>query len=198
MKVTREGTVLRGPGIGDDCRGLAVMLAVIRALNEAHVQTPGTITFVVDLGEEGLGDLRGMKELFGVALKGQIDRFVSVDATGLGVVNVGVGSYRHRVTFKGPGGHSHGAFGMAKPIQAMGRAIAKIDGFEVPARPKTTFNVGRVGGGTSVNAIPFEAWMEVDMRSSAPNALKAFDDKFKAGCSRPLTKKIGAGTVEAR
>ena len=189
VKVTREGTVLKGPGIGDDCRGLAVMLAVVRALNEAHVETPGTITFVADVGEEGLGDLRGMKELFGVTLKGQIDKFISVDGTGLGVVNVGVGSYRYRVTFKGPGGHSYGAFGMANPIQAMGRAIAKIDAFEVPARPKTTFNVGRVGGGTSVNAIPFEAWMEVDMRSSDPNALKAVDDKFKAALQQAVDEE---------
>ncbi len=189
VKVTREGSMLKGPGIGDDCRGLALMLAVIRALNEAHVETPGTITFVADVGEEGLGDLRGMKELFGVTLKGQIDKFVSVDGTGLGVVNVGVGSYRYRVTFKGPGGHSYGAFGMANPIQAMGRAIAKIDAFEVPSRPKTTFNVGRVGGGTSVNAIPFEAWMEVDMRSSDPNALKALDEKFKAALRQAVDEE---------
>ena len=189
VSVTREGTVLKGPGIGDDCRGLAVMLAVIRALNEARVETPGTITFVADVGEEGLGDLRGMKELFGVTLKGQIDKFVSVDGTGLGITNVGVGSYRYRVTFKGPGGHSYGAFGMANPIQAMGRAIAKIDAFEVPVHPKTTFNVGRVGGGTSVNAIPFEAWMEVDMRSSDAASLKALDEKFKAAVSQSVEEE---------
>ncbi|MGP8243778.1 MAG: M20/M25/M40 family metallo-hydrolase [Bryobacteraceae bacterium] len=180
VKVTRDGAVLKGPGIGDDCRGLAVLLGMIAALDEAHVETPGIITFVADVGEEGLGDLRGMKELFGVTLKGQIDKFVSIDGAGLGITNVGVGSNRYRVTFKGPGGHSYGAFGMANPIQAMGRAIAKIDAFEVPAHPKTTFNVGRVGGGTSVNAIPFEAWMEVDMRSADPAALKALDDRFQA------------------
>jgi tripeptide aminopeptidase len=178
VNVTREGDVLKGPGIGDDCRGLTVILSVARALNEAHVETPGTITFVADVGEEGLGDLRGMKELFGETLRGQIDDFISVDGTGLGLVHVGVGSNRYKVTFKGPGGHSYGAFGMANPIQAMGRAIAKIDAFEVPSEPKTTFNVGRVGGGTSVNAIPFDAWMEVDMRSADPLALKAVDTKF--------------------
>jgi acetylornithine deacetylase/succinyl-diaminopimelate desuccinylase-like protein len=180
VQVTRDGTVLKGPGIGDDCRGLAVLLGMIAALDEAHVETPGTITFVADVGEEGLGDLRGMKELFGATLKGQIDKFVSIDGIGLGLTHIGVGSNRYRVTFKGPGGHSYGAFGMANPIQAMGRAIAKIDAFEVPAQPKTTFNVGRVGGGTSVNAIPFEAWMEVDMRSADPAALKAVDEKFQA------------------
>jgi tripeptide aminopeptidase len=201
VKVTREGSVLKGPGIGDDCRGLALLVGVIRALNEGRVETPGTITFVADVGEEGLGDLRGMKELFGVTLKGQIDKFVSVDGTGLGVTNVGVGSFRYRVTFKGPGGHSYGAFGMANPIQAMGRAIAKIDAFQVPEHPKTTFNVGRVGGGTSVNAIPFEAWMEVDMRSADPASLKALDEKFKAAVSQAVEEENrrwnGRGPVTA-
>jgi acetylornithine deacetylase/succinyl-diaminopimelate desuccinylase-like protein len=189
VKVTVEGDVLKGPGIGDDCRGLAVMLGVIRALDEAHVETPGAITFVADVGEEGLGDLRGMKELFGATLKGQIDKFVSVDGLGLSIDNVGVGSNRYRVSFKGPGGHSYGAFGMANPIQAMGRAIAKIDAFEVPTQPKTTFNVGRVGGGTSVNAIPFEAWMEVDMRSADAASLKAVDDKFKAALQQAVDEE---------
>jgi len=127
VKVTRQGEILKGPGIGDDCRGLAVMLAVIQALNDGRVTTPGTITFVADVGEEGLGDLRGMKSLFFDSLKGQIDKFVSVDGTGLGITHIGVGSNRYKVTFKGPGGHSYGGFGMANPIQAMGRAIAKID-----------------------------------------------------------------------
>ncbi|HTS51387.1 MAG TPA: M20/M25/M40 family metallo-hydrolase [Bryobacteraceae bacterium] len=180
VKVTRDGTLLKGPGIGDDCRGLVVMLSTIQALNDGHVETPGTITFVADVGEEGLGDLRGVKNLFDDSLKGQIDKFISVDGTGLGITNVGVGSMRYRVTYKGPGGHSYGAFGMANPIHAMGRAIAKIADFEVPANPKTTFNVGRVGGGTSINAIPFEAWMEVDMRSADVTSLKALDDKFNA------------------
>jgi tripeptide aminopeptidase len=189
VKVTRDGDVLKGPGIGDDCRGLALMLAVIRSLDAGHVETPGTITFVADVGEEGLGDLRGMKELFGATLKGQIDKFISVDGTGLGTTNIGVGSNRYRVTFKGPGGHSYGSFGMANPIQAMGRAIAKIDAFQVPALPKTTFNVGRVGGGTSVNAIPFEGWMEVDLRSADTAALGTLDEKFHAAVQQAVEEE---------
>src|ERR1700681_766260 len=180
VKVTRAGDVLKGPGISDDCRGLAMMLGVIQALDDGKVKTPGTITFAADTGEEGLGDLRGTRNLFNDSLKGQIDKFISVDGTGLSIDNVGVGSYRYRATFKGPGGHSFGAFGMANPIQAMGRAIAKIDNFEVPKNPKTTFNVGRVGGGTSVNAIPFESWMEVDMRSADKDALETVNTKYKA------------------
>ena len=189
VKVTRQGATLKAPGVGDDCRGLAVMLAVIRALNEAQVETPGTITFVADVGEEGLGDLRGMKSLFFDSLKGQIDKFISVDGTGLGITHIGVGSNRYKVTFKGPGGHSYGAFGMANPIQAMGRAIAKIDALEVPLQPKTTFNVGRVGGGTSINAIPFEAWMEVDMRSSDPAVLKDLDTRFNAAIQQAVAEE---------
>jgi acetylornithine deacetylase/succinyl-diaminopimelate desuccinylase-like protein len=136
------------------------------------------VTFVANVGEEGLGDLRGVKELFRVTLKDQVDRIVSIDGTGVSVTNVGVGSHRYRVAFKGPGGHSFGAFGLASPIGAMGRAIAKIQEMSVPAQPRTTFNVGRVGGGTSVNSIPFDAWMEVDLRSSDARALAAVDAAF--------------------
>ncbi len=178
VKVTREGSILRGPGIGDDCRGLAVVLAVARAIVKGGIETAGTITFVGNVGEEGLGDLRGVKHMFNESMKGQIDRFVSVDGTGLGITHIAVGSLRYRVTFKGPGGHSYGAFGRANPLHALGRAIAAISNFEVPTEPKTTFNVGRTGGGTSVNSIPFEAWMEVDMRSADPASLQALDAKF--------------------
>ena len=177
VKVKRDGVILRGPGTGDDCRGLSVLVSIIRALRQASVQTPGSITFVATVGEEGLGDLRGVKQLFRDTL--EIDRFVSIDGTGLGITNVGVGSLRYRVTFKGPGGHSFAAFGVANPIDAMGRAIARIAEFQVPKNPKTTFNVGRVGGGTSVNAIASEAWMEVDMRSSDPASLAALDARFQ-------------------
>lgn len=178
VRVTREGPVLRGPGIGDDCRGLAVVLAVARTLVTSGIKTPGTITFVGNVGEEGLGDLRGVKYLFNEGLKGRVDRFVSIDGTGLGITHVAVGSLRYRVTFKGPGGHSFGAFGRSNPIHALGRAVAAISNFEVPREPKTTFSVGRIGGGTSVNSIPFEAWMEVDMRSSDAAALQSLDAKF--------------------
>jgi tripeptide aminopeptidase len=178
VEVKRDGSILRGPGIGDDCRGLAVVLAVARAIVKGNIQTPGTITFVGNVGEEGLGDLRGVKYLFHQGMKGQIDRFVSVDGTGLGLTHIAVGSLRYRVTFKGPGGHSYGAFGMVNPIQALGRAMARIADFQVPSEPKTTFNVGRIGGGTSVNAIPYEAWMEVDMRSADPASLQSVDAKF--------------------
>jgi len=186
VRVRREGTLFRAPGIGDDCRGLAVMLGVIRALKDAGVQTPGSITFAGTMGEEGLGDLRGVRRLFNETLKGRVDRFVSVDGTGWGITHIGVGSYRYKITFKGPGGHSYGAFGLVNPIHALGRAIAAIADFQVPTEPKTTFNVGRIGGGTSVNSIAFEAWMEVDMRSSDLASLKSVDANLHKAIDRAL------------
>jgi acetylornithine deacetylase/succinyl-diaminopimelate desuccinylase-like protein len=180
VHVTREGTLLKGPGIGDDCRGLAALLAVIHAMNEAHLTTQGSITFVADVGEEGPGDLRGMKELFGTTLKGEIDDFISIEpGEPFRITDGGVGSFRYRVTFTGPGGHSYGAFGLANPAGALGRAIAHIQQMPVPKQPKTTFNVGVIGGGTSVNSIPFEAWFEFDERSPDIQSLKAVDAQFK-------------------
>ncbi len=175
VRTTRVGTVIKGPGISDDCRGLAVLLGVVRTLQGEQIQTQGPITFVGTVGEEGLGDLRGVKALFNGELKGRIDRFVSVDGAGLGITHIGVGSLRYRVTFQGSGGHSYGDFGIANPVHALGRAIARIADIQVPSLPKTTFNVGRIGGGTSVNSVASEAWMEVDLRSSDHAALAALD-----------------------
>jgi acetylornithine deacetylase/succinyl-diaminopimelate desuccinylase-like protein len=189
VQTSRNGAILKGPGISDDCRGLAVLLGVIRAMNAAAVQTPGTISFVGTVGEEGLGDLRGVKHLFNAEMKGGIDRFVSVDGAGLGLTHIGVGSLRYRVAFKGPGGHSYGAFGIANPVHALGRAIDKIADLQVPREPKTTFNVGRIGGGTSVNAIPAEAWMEVDLRSSDKAALTALDASFQRALDVALAEE---------
>jgi tripeptide aminopeptidase len=189
VKVSRTGSQLRGPGIGDNCRGLAVLVATARALEQGRVQTPGTITFVANVGEEGLGDLRGVKALFGESLKGQIDRFVSIDGGGLHITNIAVGSHRYRVEFSGPGGHSFGAFGRPNPAHALGRAAAKIADIQVPSNPRTTFTIGRIGGGTSVNSIPFEAWMEVDMRSSDRAALAALDAQFQAAVDAAVTEE---------
>ncbi|MBP7570054.1 MAG: M20/M25/M40 family metallo-hydrolase [Acidobacteria bacterium] len=179
VKVTREGPILRGPGIADDGRGLAVLAGVARSLDRGGVRTPGTITFVANVGEEGLGDLRGVRHLIGHELKGRVDAFVSIDGCGHGITNVAVGSRRYRVTFKGPGGHSFGAFGTVNPVHALGRAVARVADFEVPRSPRVTFNVGRIGGGTSVNSISEEAWFEIDMRSSDGAALASIDATFK-------------------
>jgi acetylornithine deacetylase/succinyl-diaminopimelate desuccinylase-like protein len=178
VRVTRSGSRLKGPGIGDDCRGLAVLLGIVRALGRSRVPLRGLLTFVADVGEEGLGDLRGVRELFSVTLKGQVDQFISIDGAGLFLTTGSVGSHRYRVTFTGPGGHSYAAFGTPNPIQAMGRVITKISQLQVPGQPKTTFSVGRVGGGTSINAIPTECWMEVDLRSASTAELAVLTAKF--------------------
>ena len=150
-----------------------------RAFEKAGVQTNGTVYFVGDVGEEGPGNLRGMRNLFGKELKGKIDYFISVDDAGLGIASRAVGSYRYRVTYKGPGGHSYGAFGIPNPIHALGRAIAAISDIQVPTTPKTTFNVGVIQGGTSVNSIAGEASMEVDMRSEDAASLATVDAKVQ-------------------
>ena len=186
VKVRREGSVLYAPGIGDDSRGLAVLVAIARALNQANVQTPGSITFVADVGEEGLGNLRGIKTIFDDTLKGTVDRFVTIDGTGMGVAHTFVGSRRYRVTVKGPGGHSFADFGTPNPIGALGRAIAKISEFQVPPDSQTSFNVGRIGGGTSVNSIPADAWMEVDLRSTDHAALAGLDAQLRRALDAAL------------
>lgn len=189
VRVRRDGAILHGPGIGDDCRGLAELVAVARLMSDANIQTPGSITFVANVGEEGLGDLSGMKELFGETMKDRIDRFVSIDGGGLNITSIAVGSRRYRFTFRGPGGHSFADFGLANPADAMGRAIAKIADFRVPDSPVTTFNVGRVGGGTSVNSIPSEVWMEVDLRSSDATALGALEARLQAAVDAAVVEE---------
>ncbi|HEX2201824.1 MAG TPA: M20/M25/M40 family metallo-hydrolase [Longimicrobium sp.] len=180
VRVRREGTVLHGPGIGDDCRGLTILLAVARAMDEAGIRTRGTVLFVGTVGEEGEGNLRGVRHLFETELKDRVDFFISVDGTGLGLTREAVGSYRYRVTYKGPGGHSYGAFGMPNPIHALGRALAKVADLQVPASPRTTFNAGVISGGTSVNSIAGEASFLMDMRSLSPAALDSLDRRFLA------------------
>ena len=196
VHVKRQGTRLSAPGIGDNSRSLAVVLAMIRALNEAHVQTASDILFVADVGEEGTGDLRGVKYLLKEGrYKGRVGQFISIDGSGHGddIVTGAVGSRRYRVTFTGPGGHSFGAFGLVSPAFAMADAMKRLGAVRVPETPKTTFNVGVVGGGTSVNSIPNAMWMEVDMRSESPVELEKLETAFLA-----LVKESAAAENKAR
>jgi acetylornithine deacetylase/succinyl-diaminopimelate desuccinylase-like protein len=178
VSIHRKGDTLIAPGIGDDDRGLATVLAVARAFEKAGVQTNGTVYFVGNVGEEGPGNLRGTRHLLTKELKGKIDYFITVDGDGLGIASRAVGSNRYKVTYKGPGGHSYGAFGIPNPIHALGRAMSMIADIQVPTTPKTTFNVGIISGGTSVNSIPFEGSMEVDMRSESAAELAKVDAKM--------------------
>jgi len=181
IKVKKEGTRLLAPGVGDDTRGLAVMLGIIRALDNAKIQTASDILFVGDVGEEGSGDLRGMKYLFEKGpYKNKIKMFVSLDGAGDGseITTGALGSRRYRVTYKGPGGHSYGSFGLVNPAYALASAMTRLARMPVSSNPRTTFNVGVIGGGTSVNAIPNEAWMDVDLRSESPDNLDRLAESF--------------------
>jgi acetylornithine deacetylase/succinyl-diaminopimelate desuccinylase-like protein len=188
---------LYAPGIGDDTRGLADLLSIVRAFNATGIKTVGDIVFVGNVGEEGLGDLRGVKALF--RDDKSIDGFISIDgAEPDRITYLATGSHRYRVKFKGPGGHSFAAFGLPSAIHAMGRAIAKIGDLQTPKKPKTTFTVGTVQGGTSVNAIAGDAEMEVDMRAddNAPlleieaKILKAIKDAVVEENTRWASDKI--------
>ncbi len=182
VKVRRDGTKLYAPGVGDDTRGLAVVLAYIRALDAAKIKTKTDILFVGDVGEEGPGDLRGMRYLFGKGkYKDRIKAFFSMDGTEAQRVTYGaVGSRRYRVAFHGPGGHSYGAFGIVNPMAAMGRAVDQLYETKVPASPRTTFAASVVSGGVSVNSIPADVTLEVDMRSESKDELMKLDARFLA------------------
>jgi len=180
IKVRREGSKLFAPGIGDDTRSLAVLLAYVRAMNEAKVATDKDILFVGNVGEEGPGDLRGVRYLFTKGkYKDRVGQFFSMDGTSASrIVTGGVGSKRYRVTFKGPGGHSYGAFGLVNPMVAMSAAVTDFYKIPVPADPKTTYAASVTGGGTSVNSIPDATWMEFDMRSVSKDELAKVEKRF--------------------
>ena len=192
VTIRENGDTLFAPGIADDTRGLVTVLAVLRAMNAADIQTENDIWFVGTVGEEGTGDLRGVKHLFREGAP-DFNAFISIDGLGhSGVTNAGLGSHRYRVTFGGPGGHSWGAFGLGNPIHALGRAVAAFDAgakrYTDNAAQRTSYNVGTVGGGTSVNSIPFEAWMEIDMRSESPARLQEIDAVFQEAMRQGLER----------
>lgn len=170
-KVRKEGERYLAPGISDDARGLAVILQVLRTLQEFKVETVGDILFVCSVGEEGNGDLRGSKYLFNKSGI-QIDGFISVDGVNVNrVLRGATGSKRYRVHYDGPGGHSWNAFGTPSAIHAIGRAIAKISDIQTKTDPKTTFTCGTIHGGTTVNSIAAHVEMELDMRSAGASEL---------------------------
>ncbi len=192
VSVRVVGDTLFAPGVGDDTRGLVVVLSVLRAMEEASLETDDDVLFVGVVGEEGLGDLRGMKYLY---REGGLrpDVWIDVDGGGLDrIVSMGLGSVRYRMSFEGPGGHSWGAFGTANPAHAMARAVRYFqDVADTLTRsgPRTSYNVGRVGGGTSVNSVPFETWMEVDMRSDSPERLVRIEAALLAAMDRGVAEE---------
>src|SRR5437773_1565465 len=185
VAVERRGQRLEGPGISDNARGLAALVAVAEAMVAARVPVARPILFAATVGEEGSGDLRGVKHL----LNGKHDvtpaAFIALDGAGLDrVIHRALGSKRYHVTFRGPGGHSWAAFGVANPANAVGRAAALLADLPTQQAPRTTCAVVRLGGGTGLNSIPQEAWLDLDLRSEDPRALAQLDVTVRAALDR--------------
>lgn len=192
VKVKQRGDTLFAPGITDANRALAVVVALVKTMSSQNIRTESDIWFTGSVGEEGLGDLKGMKHLFREGRQ-PIASFIAIDGGGLeDIVIGGIGSLRYRVTFKGPGGHSYGAFGIGNPHNALAQAVAsfvpKADEFTKEGL-KTTYSISVLGGGTSVNSIPFESWMLVDMRSESQDKLKGINQIFLESMQEGLAKE---------
>ncbi len=217
VAVERRGHRLEGPGISDNARGLAALVAVADAMVAARVPTARPILFAATVGEEGSGDLRGVKYLLNGGSGGEGRRghptpvaFIALDGAGLErVIHRALGSKRYHVTYRGPGGHSWAAFGVANPANAVGRAAALLADLPSPAangaapqsRPRTTCAVVRLGGGTGLNSIPQEAWLDLDLRSEDPQALAQLDVTVRAALERAAddeNRRRSAGTSSLR
>lgn len=209
VKIKHKGDTLYAPGISDDTRALAVVLSVLKTVEKTGIETEADVLFIGAVGEEGQGDLRGVKNLFSANGPGKIDEYIAIDGTGTdGIVHRGLGSHRYRITFKGLGGHSSGSFGLANPHNALARAIhywvLDADKYTREKGERLTYNVGVIGGGTSVNSIPFESWMEVDMRSESPERVAGIDKMLQNAVQKALQeenqmKRLGPDlTVEVK
>jgi tripeptide aminopeptidase len=173
ITVSREGNKLTGPGISDNGSGITALLAIASALHNANIANTAPVLFIGNVGEEGEGNLRGMRHIFEQPKWFQsIGALVALDGAGTDtIIAEGLGSRRYEVTIRGPGGHSWSDFGIANPIAALARVIDRFSQTTVPSAPKTTFNIGIVQGGTSVNSIPQSATMRVDTRSASVEQL---------------------------
>jgi len=183
VSVARRGPRLEGPGIADNARGLAALVALGEALTRARVATARPILFAATVGEEGSGDLRGVRHLLGPSDRPAVrpSAFIALDGAGIErIVHRALGARRYRITYTGPGGHSWAAFGVANPASAVGRAVAALADHPTNAVPRTTDAVVRLGGGTSLNSIPQTAWFEVDLRSEDPRSLQRIDETLQA------------------
>jgi acetylornithine deacetylase/succinyl-diaminopimelate desuccinylase-like protein len=204
-RVRREGARLHAPGIADDSVGLESLLAMARALDAGRVRTEGSILFLATVGEEGEGNLRGARHFFSDPdVAASVSAFISLDGPGVErVTHRALGSRRFAVTLTGPGGHSWGDFGIVNPVHALCRAVARFASYPVPSDPRTTFNVGHVSGGTSVNTIAQEATIRVDMRSTSRAELARLEAFLKQAVGEAVAEENRAHapsgtTLEAR
>lgn len=181
VTVRVKGDRLVGPGISDDGRGLAALLGLARVLTEVDLPLAQPLLFVATVGEEGAGDLRGVRHLFRKGGPGRgASGFISLDGAGLSrIVTSGLGSRRFRVTVAGPGGHSWVNWGTANPIHALGEAVSRWSALALPTDPQATLTVARWGGGTSINSIPQEAWVELELRCVSEDVLAVLETRVR-------------------
>jgi tripeptide aminopeptidase len=179
VKVHREGNRMTAPGISDNGTGIAALLAIARALESAHIKPSRTILFAGNVGEEGEGNLRGMRELV-ESYRSKLKAVVVLDGSGMDHVTTrALASRRLEATITGPGGHSWSDFGMPNPINALIRGSVRFINTKVPSGPRTTFNIGQIEGGTSVNSVPYEAKIKVDIRSENEEELARLESALR-------------------
>jgi tripeptide aminopeptidase len=179
VKVRREGSRMLAPGISDNGTGLAALAAIARALQEAQIKPQRTILFVADVGEEGEGNLRGMRALVD-AYRSRLKAVIVLDGAGTDhVTTIALASRRLEVIISGPGGHSWSDFGMPNPINALVRGSMRFINTKVPGSPRTTFNLGQIDGGTSINSIPYQARLKVDVRSESESELARLESALR-------------------
>ena len=192
VSVSRRGARLEGPGISDNARGLAALVSVGEALTRARVVTQRPVLFAATVGEEGSGDLRGVRHLFGPSTRPPVhpSAFIALDGAGIErIVHRALGARRYRVTFQGPGGHSWAAFGVANPAHAVGRAIDLITSVPTYHAPRSSCSVVRLGGGTSLNSIPQTAWFDIDLRSEDARALEQLDAAVQTALAQAVKEE---------
>ncbi len=198
LRVKHEGTRMVGPGIGDNGRGLAAMLTLASVLDGKALRTRAPVIFAATVGEEGAGDLRGANELFSNTLR-EAAAAIALDGAGdERIVHRALGSRRFRIHFRGAGGHSWTAFGVPNAVHAAAIAGALLARMSLPSAPRTTLSVGRIGGGISVNSIPDDAWLEVDLRSTSESALRTFESEIRAAATAALHEENLRGTRGAQ
>jgi tripeptide aminopeptidase len=203
LETREEGNRLYGPGISDNAAGVVAMLAVASALKHAGLQPSRPVVFIGNVGEEGEGNLRGMRHIFSVPpWKDSLQTLLVIDGAGMDTyVNQALGSRRFEVTFRGPGGHSWSDFGVPNPIVLLARALSRFSQIAVPESPRTTFNIGVVHGGTSVNSIPEAATARIDLRSASMEELYKLEERLRecvneAWCEVPLGFRSGESRVQ--
>jgi tripeptide aminopeptidase len=191
--VRRDAGKLHGPGISDNSSGIVALLAIAGAMRAANLTTAAPVLFVGDVGEEGEGDLRGMRHIFQQPKwSASIASLVVLDGAGTDtIIAEGLGSRRYEVTVRGHGGHSWSDFGVANPIVALARIIDRFAGTPVPALPKTTYNIGMINGGTSVNSIPESATMKVDTRSASVEQLDRLESALHEAVDAVISDGAG-------